>query len=233
MSCGSNRGAIGCSPQMWQTELMQKVEFRTAKVRPTPASINPPIPPLPSVAEEADDEEGGQAHDDDGRIIAVLPHGHRILHHAGAESFIVAGHGIEEPAAMAVPESPLGIVRISGIVTMGMMTQMIGRPFRAGVLAAHPPATSRQAFTQSGHSKLRCVNRRWYPHGNSQAGDQVEDGEHRPIQPGIAIQIPYRARKSPSRRQSTRREGRSRTYDARGGRCAGTGVGETCCMSLQ
>lgn len=89
---------------------------------------------------------------------------------------------------MAIPESPLGIVRISGIVTMGMMTQMIGRPFRAGVLQGPPTGDQQAGLDPIGTFKAAMRQQAMVSHGNSQAGDQVEDGEHRPIQPGIAIQ---------------------------------------------
>ena len=94
---------------------------------------------LPAVMQEAYDKGESQADEDDRRIVAVLPHRDPVLHDAGAESFIVAWHRIEQPAAVAVPEPPFGVIGIGRIVAVRMVSQMIGCPFRAGVLERPTP----------------------------------------------------------------------------------------------
>lgn len=128
---------------------------------------------LPSVMEETNDKGEGKADHDDGCIVAVLPHGHGVLHHAGAESFIITGDGIEEPAAMAIPKSPLGIVRISRIITMRMMAQMIRRPFRAGVLQGPATGDQQATFHPIGTFETAMRQEPVVSDGDAQAGQDI------------------------------------------------------------
>ena len=89
---------------------------------------------------------------------------------------------------MAVPAPTLGIVRISRVITMRVVTQMISRPFRTGILQGPPTGDQEAGFYPIGTFKAAMRQKPMVSHGNTQAGDKVQDDKHRPIQPGISIE---------------------------------------------
>jgi len=71
--------------------------------------------------------------------VFVLPDRNGILRDARRIFGIGVLIGEKEPSTVAMPEPLLRIVRIFLLVTMRMMTQMIGGPFDGGVLKRPGP----------------------------------------------------------------------------------------------
>src|SRR5262249_37286074 len=79
-------------------------------------------------------------------IVPVLPHDHRVF----AElTFIVFGsmpRVNEEPHEVAMPKSFLGVVGIFFLVCPSMVTNVIGRPPKRGVLECPSSGDEQQRF---------------------------------------------------------------------------------------
>ena len=71
---------------------------------------------------------------------------------------------------------------------MRMMAQMISRPFRAGVLQGPTTGDQQAAFHPIRTFEAAMRQQPVVSDGDAQAGDDVQDGKHRPIQPGISIE---------------------------------------------
>ena len=87
-----------------------------------------------AVVEKADEKSAGQAGEDQEGIVLVLPDRDGIVRDARRIFWIGVLIGGKEPSTVAMPESLLRIVRIFFLVTVRVMTQMIGRPFDGGIL---------------------------------------------------------------------------------------------------
>jgi len=87
-----------------------------------------------AVVEKADEESAGQTGEDQEWLVLVLPDRNGVVRDARRIFWVGILIGDKKPSAMAMPESPLCIVRVFFLVTMRMMTQMIGRPFDGGIL---------------------------------------------------------------------------------------------------
>jgi len=87
-----------------------------------------------AVVEKADEKGAGQACEEQEGVVSVLPDRDGIVRDARRIFWIGVLIGGKEPSAVAMPESPLRIVRIFLLVTVRVVTQMIGRPLDGGVL---------------------------------------------------------------------------------------------------
>ena len=120
-------------------ELMQNVEIEHGERAPHAGEEKIAYSTQHTVVEEADEKSAGQAGEDQEGIVLVLPDRDGIIHDACRIFLIGALIGGKEPSAVAMPESPLRIVRIFLPGTVRVMTQMIGHPFDGGILK-HPGA---------------------------------------------------------------------------------------------
>jgi hypothetical protein len=87
-----------------------------------------------AVVEKADKKSAGQAGEDQEGVVLVLPDRDGIIRDARRIFWIGVLIGDKKPSTVAMPESPLRIVRIFLLITVRVMTQMVGRPFDGGVL---------------------------------------------------------------------------------------------------
>ena len=92
-----------------------------------------------AIEEKTDEKRAGQAREEQEGIVFVLPDRNGILRDARRIFGIGVLIGEKEPSTVAMPEPLLRIVRIFLLVTMRMMTQMIGGPFDGGVLKRPGP----------------------------------------------------------------------------------------------
>ena len=89
--------------------------------------------------------------------------------------------GGEEPSTMAMPESTLCIVRIFFLVTVRVMTQMIGGPFDGGVLQ-RPGARDQQcAFDPIRAVKASMGHQSMVADGDAQPTGNIEQPKQRPV----------------------------------------------------
>ncbi len=79
-----------------------------------------------AVEEKADEKCAGQASEKQEGIVLVLPDRNRIVCDTRCIFGVGAPIGGKEPSTVAMPESLLCIVRIFFLVTVRVMTQMIG-----------------------------------------------------------------------------------------------------------
>ena len=143
-----------------------------------------------AVVEKADEKSAGQAGEDQERVVLVLPDRDGIIRDARRIFWIGVLTGDKKPFTVAMPESPLRIVRISLLITVCVMTQMVGRPFDGGVLQC--PGAPDQEYTLD---PVRAVK---VPMGyqpmvadrNAQSTDDIEQPKQGPVQPDVMVEIP-------------------------------------------
>ncbi len=87
-----------------------------------------------AVEEKADEKSASQAREDQEGIVLVLPDRDGIVRDARRIFWIGVPIGGKEPSVVAIPESALRIVWIFFLVTVRVVTQMIGRQFDGGIL---------------------------------------------------------------------------------------------------
>ena len=134
-----------------------------------------------AVVEKANEKGTGQAREDHEGVVLVLPDRDGIVRDARRIFWIGILIGGKEPSAVAMPESPLRIVRIFLLVTVRVMTQMIGRPFSGGVLK-HPGARDqectfdpvRAVIAPMGHQSMVADR-------DAQPADDIEQSKQRPV----------------------------------------------------
>src|SRR3981081_2730252 len=105
----------------------RRIEHR--EVASHPGEKKTAYPAQQAVVEEADEKCAGQARKDQEGIVLVLPDRDGIVRDARRIFWIGVLIGDKEPSTVAMPESPLRIVRVLFLVTVRVVTQMIGRPF--------------------------------------------------------------------------------------------------------
>ena len=121
------------SPQM-ADGVDEKRRIENSECAPHAGEEKTPYPAHQTVVEKADEKCTGQAREEQEGIVLVLPDRGGIVRDARC----IFGIGVpidgKEPSAVAMPEPLLCIVRIFFLVTVRVMTQMIGCPFDSGVL---------------------------------------------------------------------------------------------------
>ena len=98
-----------------------------------------------AVEEKADEVSAGQVREEQKGIVLVLPDRDGIVRDARRIFGIGVSVGGKEPSTVAVPEPLLRIIRILLLVTVCVMTQMVGRPFDGGLLQC--PGAPDQEYT--------------------------------------------------------------------------------------
>src|SRR5574341_2501688 len=99
--------------------------------------------PHHSVVKKPDHERGSEPAENKGRIVPVLPYGYRIKSHTRGIFGIGVRVWSQEPTAVTMPESQLGIVGIFLAVAVRMVAEMISGPLDGGVLKG-PRASDQQ-----------------------------------------------------------------------------------------
>jgi len=97
--------------------------------------------------------------------------------------------GEKKPSTVAMPESPLCIVRIFLLITVRVMTQMVGRPFDGGVLQC--PCVSDQEYALDPFQAVKAPmgHQSMVADRNAQPTDDIEQPKQRPVQPGVVVEI--------------------------------------------
>ncbi len=134
-----------------------------------------------AVMEKADEKGACQAGEDHEGVVLVLPDRDGIVRDARRTFWIGVLIGGKEPSAVAMPKSPLRIVRIILLVTVRVMTQMIGRPFDGEVLK-RPGARDqectfdpvRAVIAPMGHQSMIADR-------DAQPADDIEQSKQRPV----------------------------------------------------
>ena len=142
-----------------------------------------------AVVEEADEKSAGQAGEDQEGIVLVLPDRDGIVRDARRIFLIGVLIGGKEPSAVAMPESPLRIVRIFLLVTVRVMTQMIGRPFDDGILKRPGTRDQECAFDPVRAGKAPMGRQSMVADRDAQPADDIEQSKQRPVQPGVVVEI--------------------------------------------
>ena len=148
-----------------------------------------PHPTHYAVVEKADEKSAGQAGEDQEGVVLLLPDRDGIVRDARRIFWILVLIGDKEPSAVAMPESPLRIVRIFLLVTVRVMTQMIGRPFDGGVLQCPGAPDQECAFDPVRTVKAPMGRQSMVADRDAQPADDIEQSKQRPVQPGVVVEI--------------------------------------------
>ena len=97
--------------------------------------------------------------------------------------------GDKEPSTVAMPEPLLRIVRIFFLVTVRMMTQRIGGPFDGGVLKCPSASDQECSFDPIRAVKASVGHQSMVADGDAQSADDIEQPKHRPVEPGVVVEI--------------------------------------------
>lgn len=142
-----------------------------------------------AVVEEADKKSAGQTHEDQEGIVLVLPDRDGIVRDTRRIFWIGVLIGGKEPFAVAMPESPLRIVRIFFLVTVRVVTQMIGRPFNGGILKRQGARDQEYTFDPVRAVKASMGHQSMVADRDAQPADDIEQSKQRPAQPGVVVEI--------------------------------------------
>lgn len=142
-----------------------------------------------SVVEKADEKSAGQAGEDHEGVVVVLPDRDGIIRDARRIFLIGVLIGGKKPSTVTMPESPLRIVRIFLLITVCVMTQMVGGPFDGGVLQC--PCTSDQEYTLDPVRAVKAPmgHQSMVADRNAQSADDIEQSKQGPVQPGVVVEI--------------------------------------------
>ena len=142
-----------------------------------------------AVVEEADKKSTGQARKDQEGIVLVLPDRDGIARDARRIFWIGVLIGGKEPSAVAMPESPLRIVRVLFLVTVRMVTQMIGRPFDGRIMKRPGARDQECTFDPVRAVKVSMGHQSMVADRDAQPADDIEQSKQRPVQPGVVVEI--------------------------------------------
>lgn len=142
-----------------------------------------------AVIEKADEKRAGQACEEQERIVLVLPDRNGIVRDARRIFRIGMSIGDKEPSTVAMPKPLLRIVRIFFLVTVRVMTQMIGGPFDGGVLKRPGASDQECAFDPIRAVKASMGHQSMVADGDTQSADGIEQSKHRPVEPAVVIEI--------------------------------------------
>ena len=139
--------------------------------------------------EKADEKSTGQAGEDQEGVVLLLPDRDGIVRNARRIFLILVLIWGKEPSAVTMPESLLRIVRIFFLVTVRVMTQMIGGPFDGGVLKRPGASDQECAFDPIRAIKASMGHQSMVADGDAQSADGIEQSKHRPVEPAVVIEI--------------------------------------------
>ncbi len=145
--------------------------------------------PHHAVIEKADEKRAGQAREEQEGIVLMLPDRNGIVRDARRIFLIGVSIGDKEPSTVAMPEPLLCIVRIFFLVTVRMMTQMIGGPFDGGVLKRPGASNQECAFDPIRAVKASMGHQSMVADGDAQSADDIEQPKHRPVKPAVVVEI--------------------------------------------
>ena len=145
--------------------------------------------PHHSVVKKSDHERGSEPTENEGRIVPMLPYGHRINSHSrGIFSIGVRVWG-QKPSAVAMPESHLGIVGIFFTVAVRMVAEMISGPLDGGILEGPRAGDQQGSFDPIGTLKATMSHQAMVADRDSESTDKVEQSKQRPVEPRVVVEI--------------------------------------------
>jgi len=143
-----------------------------------------------AVVEKADEKRARQARQEQEGVVLVLPDRNGIVRDPRCIFWIGVPVGDKEPSTVAMPKSLLRIIRIFLLVTVCMMTQMIGGPFDSRVLKRPGASDQEGAFDPIRAVKTSVGHQSMVADRDAQSADDIEQTEHRPVEPCIVVEIP-------------------------------------------
>src|SRR5215510_3613000 len=119
----------------------------------------------------------------------VLPHHHRVFTEL---TFIVFGSMLrinEEPHAVAMPKSFLGVVGIFFLICACMVANVVSGPPERGVLECPPTGDEQQGLHPWVTFKAAMRNEAVVADRNPQAGKYIQNAEQDPVEQREAIEV--------------------------------------------
>src|SRR5262249_45598944 len=125
---------------------------------------------------------------DNGVVVPMLPHDHRVFSEL---AFIVFGSMMridEEPDAVAMPKSFLRVVGIFLLIRASMVANMISGPPKRGVLERPPSCDEQEGLHPWMAFEAAVRNEPMIADRNTQAGKHIQNAKQDPIEQCVAIE---------------------------------------------